>query len=103
VVERGVKRSPLTALHQEFDVTQTYKTGHGDQGSKRQIILDLSREKWREKAVSGSGSLIEFVTATTCCAWKKAAMSTTARNVSPRMTVPSQPSASTRWLDEPLY
>jgi thiol-disulfide isomerase/thioredoxin len=57
-VELAVKRTHLTSLHQEFDVTQTYKTSHGDQGSKRQIILDVSREKWRERVVSGSGSLI---------------------------------------------
>src|SRR5258708_29394458 len=52
--ELKAKREGLLSLHQEFDVSQTFKTASGEQSLKRQIILDMSQGQWREKSVSGS-------------------------------------------------
>lgn len=53
--ELKAKRQNLSSFHQEFEVTQTVKTAHGSQALKRQTILDVSSEQWREKSVTGSG------------------------------------------------
>lgn len=49
------KREALPGVHQEFDSSNTFKTPHGPQTSHRQIILDMSGTKWREKTTSGAG------------------------------------------------
>lgn len=55
------KREALPGLHQEFDVSHTFKTGSGKtQSSKRQVVLDLSRNRWRERSVSGSGTMVRI-------------------------------------------
>ncbi len=54
--ELKAKREKLPSSHQEFDVTRTFKTAHGTQSSKRQIILDMSQGQWREISISGSGN-----------------------------------------------
>ncbi len=54
------KREMLPGLHQEFEQVVTYKTGRGSQSSFRKITLDISRDKWRERAVSGSGDRIRL-------------------------------------------
>src|SRR6266576_5615701 len=56
----SAQRAKLSSIHEEFAVTQTYKATHGDRSSKRQIILDLNGDKWREKSVSGSGSFVRI-------------------------------------------
>lgn len=58
--ELKAKREMLTGLHQEFDVTQSYKTEHGTQESRRKIVVDISQNKWRERMVSGSGDRIRI-------------------------------------------
>jgi thiol-disulfide isomerase/thioredoxin len=52
------KREKLPGLHQEFDVSQTFNTAHGDQSSKWQTIIDIAGQEWREKSVMGSGNSI---------------------------------------------
>ena len=54
------KRDALPRLHQEFDVTQTFKTATKTQSSKRQITLDMAQGKWREKSTSGSGNHVRI-------------------------------------------
>jgi thiol-disulfide isomerase/thioredoxin len=58
--EMKAKRDGLTSLHQEFEVAQTYKTAHGNQSSKRQIVLDMAHGQWRERTVAGSGNIIRI-------------------------------------------
>jgi thiol-disulfide isomerase/thioredoxin len=59
-VEFKVKRERLSSAHQEFEVSQTFKTATGSQSSKRQMVLDMSGARWREKSVSGSGNRIRM-------------------------------------------
>jgi thiol-disulfide isomerase/thioredoxin len=60
-VDLGMKRGMLPGVHQEFDVSQTLKTARGGtQGSKRQIVIDMSQGRWRESSVSGSGNRIRI-------------------------------------------
>lgn len=54
------KRDALPRLHQEFDVTQSFKTVDKTQASKRQIVLDMAPGKWREKSISGSGNHVRI-------------------------------------------
>ncbi|MGO9131045.1 MAG: TlpA family protein disulfide reductase [Bryobacteraceae bacterium] len=58
--ELKAKREGLTSLHQEFEVAQTFKTAHGNQLSKRQIVLDMAHGQWRERTVGGSGNMIRI-------------------------------------------
>lgn len=58
--ELKAKRDALPGLHQEFDVTQTYKTTSRSQSMKRQIILDMAGGRWRERSVAGSGNRIRI-------------------------------------------
>ena len=54
------KREKLPSLHQEFDVSHTYKTAHGNQASERRVVIDVSQGQWREKSVSGSGTHVRI-------------------------------------------
>jgi thiol-disulfide isomerase/thioredoxin len=54
------KREALPSLHQEFEVTRTFKSARATQGSHSEIVLDMSQNKWRERAVSGSGDRIRI-------------------------------------------
>jgi hypothetical protein len=54
------KREMLPGVHQEFDVTQSYKTVHGGQDSRRKIVVDIAQNKWRERSLSGSGDRIRI-------------------------------------------
>jgi thiol-disulfide isomerase/thioredoxin len=54
------KRERLPSFHQEFELSQTYKTGGNNQSSKRQVILDMAKGQWREKSSSGSGDYIRI-------------------------------------------
>src|SRR5258706_294315 len=56
----ATKREALPGLHQEFEVTQTYKSSRTSQASHRKIIVDISQNKWRERSVSGSGDRIRI-------------------------------------------
>jgi len=57
--ELANKRTALPSLRQEFEVPQTsFKTANGSQGSKRQIVLDMAGERWREKSLTGSGNCL---------------------------------------------
>jgi hypothetical protein len=58
--ELKTKREKLPSLHQEFEITQTYKTATNSQSSQRQIVLDMSQGQWREKSSSGSGDYIRI-------------------------------------------
>lgn len=53
------KREAFPGLHQEFEVVQTYTTPtNTQQQSIYEIVLDISRDEWRELTVSGSGNRI---------------------------------------------
>jgi len=54
------KREMLPSLHQEFQVSQTFKTAHGNQAARRDIVLDISQNKWREQTVDGSDDRIRI-------------------------------------------
>ena len=54
------RREKLPGLHQEFDVSQITKGAHGSQSFKRQIVLDMSQGRWRERSISGSGDHIRI-------------------------------------------
>jgi thiol-disulfide isomerase/thioredoxin/outer membrane lipoprotein-sorting protein len=54
------KREALPSFHQEFEVTQTFKTKRSTQSSHRDIVIDMSQSKWRERSVSGSGDRIRI-------------------------------------------
>lgn len=56
----AAKRESLAGAHQEFDVSQTFRTSSAAQSSKRQVVLDLSKKQWREKSVMGSGNHIRI-------------------------------------------
>jgi thiol-disulfide isomerase/thioredoxin len=58
--ELKAKREKLPSIHQEFEVSQTYRTASNSQSSKRQIVLDMSKGQWREKFSSGSGDYIRI-------------------------------------------
>ncbi len=55
------KRSKLTNLREEIDVSRTYKFSTGKtQGSKAKIILNDDRGRWREESISGSGKRVRI-------------------------------------------
>jgi len=58
--ELEAKRAKLTSFHQEFEITQTYKVADHSQSSKRQVVLDMSNQRWREMSSSGSGDYIRI-------------------------------------------
>lgn len=59
--EFKAKREMLPGLHQEFDVTQSYKTQRGIQSmTHRKIVVDLSQNKWREQSIGGQGDRIRI-------------------------------------------
>ena len=47
------KRATLTSVHQEFEVSQTFRYASGDRSSNYQLILDMSHGQWREKQLLG--------------------------------------------------
>jgi len=53
--ELRTKREQLPSLHQEFDVSQTYRSASSTQASKRQVLIDMAGGQWRERSISGSG------------------------------------------------
>ena len=44
-------------LHQEFEVTFALSSGHMQEFSRQEIVIDLAQNKWREHAVGGSSNL----------------------------------------------
>jgi thiol-disulfide isomerase/thioredoxin len=54
------KREAVPSLHQEFEVSQTFKLASGEQSSKLQMILDMSHGQWREKNISGLSTRIRI-------------------------------------------
>jgi peroxiredoxin len=58
--EFKVKRDKLSSIHQEFEVTRTFKLAKGDQSSAWQVILDMAGQQWREVSVSGSGRRLKI-------------------------------------------
>jgi thiol-disulfide isomerase/thioredoxin len=58
--ELKAKREMLAGLHQEFEVSQSFKTGRSTQGSHRELVVDMSAGKWRERSISGSGDRIRI-------------------------------------------
>jgi hypothetical protein len=63
----SAKRAKLGSLHQEFEATRTFKTAHGNQSSKRQIVLDLAGQQWRERErYRDQATISEYSTAPIC-------------------------------------
>jgi thiol-disulfide isomerase/thioredoxin len=58
--ELRAKLEIVPGLHEEFEVSQTFKTARSTQGSHREIALDMSEGKWRERSISGSGDRIRI-------------------------------------------
>ena len=58
--ELKAKRDKLSSFHQEFEITQTFKISGHNQSSKRQAVLDMAKDQWREKSSSGSGEYIRI-------------------------------------------
>jgi thiol-disulfide isomerase/thioredoxin len=54
------KRDALPSLHQEFEVSRTFKLVNDEQSSKWQMILDMSHGQWREKTISGSSTRVRI-------------------------------------------
>jgi thiol-disulfide isomerase/thioredoxin len=54
------KREQLASVHQEFEVSRTFKTESSSQASTRRIVLDLAGRRWRERLISGSGESIRI-------------------------------------------
>ncbi|HZU24291.1 MAG TPA: TlpA disulfide reductase family protein [Bryobacteraceae bacterium] len=53
--ELQAKRQQLSSFHEEFDVSRTLRGAHGEQGSKWQVIVDISHDLWRERSIAGYG------------------------------------------------
>lgn len=53
-----LKREALKSVHQEFEISRTFRTGQHDQASKWSIVLDCSGARWREQSLSGAGGLV---------------------------------------------
>ena len=58
--ELKAKRDALGSFHQEFEITRTNKTSHGEQSHKEQIQVDVSKGQWRVRSVSGSGTYLRL-------------------------------------------
>jgi thiol-disulfide isomerase/thioredoxin len=58
--ELKAKREKLPSVHQEFEMSRTFKTTGHSQSMKSQIILDMSQSQWREKSVTGSGNRLQI-------------------------------------------
>src|ERR1700719_2673980 len=55
------KRSKLTNLREEIDVSRTYKLSSGKtQASKWKVILNDDQGRWREESISGSGKRVRI-------------------------------------------
>jgi thiol-disulfide isomerase/thioredoxin len=55
------KRSKLTNLREEIDVSRTYRLSSGKtQASKWKIILNDDQGRWREESISGSGKRVRI-------------------------------------------
>ncbi len=54
------KRDRLPSFHQEFEASWTAKRASGSQTSKWKIVLDMSKERWREKRISGAGRYLRI-------------------------------------------
>jgi thiol-disulfide isomerase/thioredoxin len=50
------KREALPSLHQEFEVTRTFKTAQNTQSSTWTVTLDIAPHQWRELSTAGDGS-----------------------------------------------
>ncbi len=59
-LDLAAKRASLPSFHEEFDIAQTTKTAAKSQASKRQLVIDVSHGKWRERSVTGSGNRIRL-------------------------------------------
>ncbi len=56
-MELKAKRESLNSFHQEFDASRTFKLRTGtSQSSKWAILLDASKQQWREISLSGAGT-----------------------------------------------
>ena len=69
--ELKAKRDKLGGLHQEFDITQETKTMTGVKAAKRQLVLDVTGRKWREKSISGSGDRIRMFDGDDMLSWEE--------------------------------
>jgi len=54
------KRDALPGLHQEFELSQTFKLPTTSQSQTEHITLDMSHEKWRELDGSGAGDRVRI-------------------------------------------
>lgn len=50
-------REGSRALHQEFEIIRSVKSGYVEQSARIQVLVDFAQGKWREKFVGGSGDM----------------------------------------------
>jgi thiol-disulfide isomerase/thioredoxin len=60
LTELNTKREALPALHQEFEATQTTKTDASSRGLHRDLVVDISQGKWRERSITGFGDRVRI-------------------------------------------
>src|SRR5437867_4302054 len=82
--ELRTKREQLPSLHQEFDVSQTYRSASSTQASKRQVLIDMAGDNGASARSADPALLCGFSTAATCFSWTKAAMNLYVRNGGPK-------------------
>lgn len=58
--ELKVKRDKLAGVHQEFEVSLTYRSVGRDRTSKWQAVIDMRQTLWRESFSSGSGNHVRI-------------------------------------------
>jgi thiol-disulfide isomerase/thioredoxin len=58
--ELEAKREALPGFHQEFQITQGLQTVRDRRSTQRRVVVDVVRDLWRERTVSGSGDRIRI-------------------------------------------
>ena len=53
--EFNTTRQALPGFQQEFEITRKFKTERVEQASHHQVIIDVSKERWREQSTGGAG------------------------------------------------
>jgi hypothetical protein len=56
LAELKAKREALPSVHQEFQSTEEFQVSNQKRSAQRDLVLDMAQDKWREQALSGSGS-----------------------------------------------
>ena len=58
--ELTARREKLASYHQEFEIVRTYAAAGSERAAQRQLILDASGARWRERTVSGSENIVRL-------------------------------------------